>query len=192
MTKQWHRESKVILETQRFRLQSVNRLWLARRTRSWTDDPNIMLALNRKPGDLSLYKWWKKLPRANNRTKFLIGIFVKETGNFIGYETVKLDDGDIASLAVVIGDKTWWGKGVVVEVRQQLLQFLFDDVGCSKVWGTPNVRNFPAIFNYHRLGFTQEGIMRAHVLGLNGEARGDRAIFGMLRSEWVSRQQGRN
>ena len=90
--------------------------------------------------------------------------------------------GAIASY-VVIGDRDYWGKGVVLEARGALLDFLFDVVGVSKVWGTPFERNFPSIFNYKAQGFTCEGVLRKHVINVKGK-RVDQYIFGLLRDEW--------
>ncbi len=189
MTDGWQPGRPVSLETERFHLKSVKPLWLAMKTRSWTDDPQIMTPLNYRTGGWSTWQWRKTMVHANNRRKFLIGIFPKSTGELIGYETVTVDRNQIAFLAIAVGDKRWWGKGVVIEERERLVQFLFDDVRASKVWGMPNARNFPAVFNYNRMGFSVEGILRQHIRGIGGEGLGDVIVYGMLRDEWRARRQ---
>lgn len=191
MPKTWQPGQPVNLETERFILRSVRPWWLAFQTRPWTDDPDIMIPLNHKAGGWSLWQWRRTMVHANNRRKFLIGIFAKDTGQLIGYETLHIDRNSIASFSVVIGDKAWWGRRAVVEVRERLIRFFFEEAGCSKIWGTPNARNYPAVFNYNRLGFTQEGIMRQHMRGMRDEALSDLIVFGMLRSEWLARERGR-
>jgi RimJ/RimL family protein N-acetyltransferase len=191
VTKAWAPGQPVHLETDRFVLRSVKPLWLAYQTLPWTEDPQIMRPLNYPSGGWSVWRWRKTMVHANNRRKFLLGIFLKSTGKLIGFETLTIDRNGIASWAVMIGDKDWWGQGVVVETRRCLLHFLFKDAGCSKVWGMPNVRNFPAVFNYNRLGFVQEGLLRKHVRSLDDEDRNDLVIFGLLRSEW-EKQRGQS
>lgn len=189
MAERWQPGQPVHLETERFHMRSVKPLWLAVKTRPWTDDPQIMTPLNYRAGGWSVLAWRKTMVHANNRRKFLIGIFSKSAGELIGYETVTVDRNRIAFLMVAIGDKAWWGKGVVVEERQRLLRFLFEDVQASKVWGLPNSRNFPAVFNYNRLGFTVEGVLRQHIRGLAGEDADDVIAYGMLRQEWQARRK---
>lgn len=190
MTKRWEPGKPVFLETERFILRSVSPLWLAYQTLPWTEDPQIMSPFNHRTGGWSVWSWRKTMVHANNRRKFLLGIFPKTTQMLIGFETITIDRNGIGSWAVMIGDKDWWGQGAVLETRQRLLQFLFEAVGCPKVWGMPNVRNFPAVFNYNRLGFVQEGLLRQHVRSIDDEDRNDLVVFGLLKSEWQE-QQGR-
>jgi RimJ/RimL family protein N-acetyltransferase len=43
------------------------------------------------------------------------------------------------------GSKSWWGKGVVNETREALLDEFFNNRGIEKVVGMPFARNFPAV-----------------------------------------------
>ena len=190
MKSEWKLGKPVYLETDRFILKSVWPLWLAYKTLPWTNDPQIMTPYNHKTGGWSLRSWYKTMVHANNRRKFLIGIFDKSTQKLLGFDTLTIDRNGIGTWAVLIGDKAWWGRGVVLEIRKRLLQFLFQDVGCSKVWGSPNVRNFPAIFNYNRLGFIKEGLLRKHIRPMDNEESNDLVVFGLLRAEW-EHQNGR-
>lgn len=143
-----------------------------------------MTPLGFRTGGWSLWRWRKKLRPADNRNKFRLGIIEKSSGRLIGFEIIRINEAGVASLMIAIGDKSWWGKGVVLETRSALLDFLFNVRECRRIAGSPSAHNYPAVFNYQRLGFTHEGTLRKHVLGVRGEENDDLLMFGLLREEW--------
>ena len=64
-----------------------------------------------------------------------------------------------ATFNVVIGEKSWWGKGVVNEARAALLDEFFNNREIEKAAGMPFARNFPAVFNYKAQGWRHEGTL---------------------------------
>lgn len=133
--------------------------------------------------------WYRRHRKYNNRRKFCIGIRPKGESGLIGYELAEVSSRDVATLSVLIGDRAWWGKGVVQETRSAIIKFLFEQVGCARVWGTPNARNFPSVFNYQKLGFTFEGTMRQHSYDPRTKQRVDLLMFSILRDEWLERRK---
>lgn len=174
---------RIELETERFVLRSLRRRELARISYPWTNDPKVMEPLEFRTGGWTQRAWEKQLIKANNRDKFSFGIEERNSGTIIGYETVRIAR-QIAILAVVIGDQNWWGRGVVVETRSAVLDFLFVQLDCVRAWGVVFARNFSSVSNYLSLGFRHEGTLRGHFL-LPGNERGDAMVFGLLREEWV-------
>ena len=57
-----------------------------------------------------------------------------------------------------------------------------------RVTGWVHARNFASVYNYQRLGFRREAVLRESVVLLDG-AFADQFGFALLRSEWLSRQQ---
>ena len=94
----------------------------------------------------------------------------------------------VALTNIVIGDKDYWGKHVVQEVRAAMLYFLFQGLGMEKVKGEIKGRNYPSIFNYKAMGFTSEGILRNEIPCFSG-GRTDVFIFGLLREEWEAQNK---
>jgi RimJ/RimL family protein N-acetyltransferase len=91
-----------------------------------------------------------------------------------------------ANFNVVIGEKTWWGKGVVNEARAALLDEFFERRDIDKAVGTPLARNFPAIFNYKAQ--RHEGTLRGHCRSVAGDERLDQLQFGISKEERLQRR----
>ncbi|MCL4766613.1 MAG: GNAT family N-acetyltransferase [Hyphomicrobiaceae bacterium] len=189
MTDRWKPGSAVRLETPRFQLASLSRLQAAWHSYAWTSDPLVMHPYGLEAGSWTRRSWHRRLRRFNNRRRFCIGIRPKGGAGLIGYETAEVSSQGVAFIAVMIGDRDWWGKGVVQETRSAVIDFLFENVGCARVWGTPGIRNFPSIFNYQKLGFTCEGTLRQHGWDPATRRRQDYFIFGLLRDEWLEKRK---
>lgn len=192
MTKSWKPGQPVILETPRFVVRSISRLQVAWHSYPWTFDPEVMHPFGFKAGTWTRRTWYRRFRKPNNKRKFCLGIWPKGQSKLIGYENFDLSPHGVAALSVLIGDREWWGKGVVQETRGAIIDFLFGTAGCVRVWGTPSVRNFPSIFNYQNLGFTCEGTLRHHGYDPGTQERRDFFVFAMLRDEWLEKrkQQG--
>ena len=175
------------LETERFVLKSLTRRELALISYPWTNDPAVMEPLELQAGVWTPRSWEKQVIKSNNRDKFSFGIEERRSSTMIGYETVQISRTNVALLGVAIGDRDWWGKGVVVESRAAVLDFLFRERECARAWGIVFARNFPSISNYLMLGFQHEGTLRRQQWLPNAE-RGDAMVFGILREEWLNRR----
>jgi len=188
----WRPGERLRLETRNYRLRSlvpedVNAAFIG-----WTRDPEVMASLNLPPRQLTHEQMVGYVKRFDNRTRFGLGVFTRDTGRLIGFYAVYCDlHHATAQTNVVIGDSTYWGKKVVLETRGALLDFLFGTMNIHKVWGMPLARNIPSVFNYKAQGFTCEGVMREHRRGLSG-GRLDQYLFGLLRSEWMARRRTPN
>ena len=185
----WKPGTPLVLHTERFILRSMTRLQACLATYPWTFDAEVMHPLGYPAGTWSRYSWYKRLKRYNNRQKFFLAIYPKGSREMIGYESFDVTSWGVASLAVAIGNRDWWGRGVVQETRHAVIDFLFDEVGCHRVWGMPTARNFSSIFNYQALGFTHEGVLRQQNFDHATQGLVDSVIFGLLRDEWLARRK---
>lgn len=187
----WRPGRPLTLESEHYLLRSLAPHEVNLRHVRWLRDPEVMATLNLRPmkgvPDAQLLKRMQSdVARADNRTRFHLGIFPKEAKSQIGYFAVDLDEKNAhAQTRVVIGEREWWGRDVVIEARAVLIDFLFSTAGVEKVWGSTSSRNIASIFNYRAQGFTNEGILRKHSTGIDG-ARIDIVLFGLLREEWAA------
>jgi len=180
----WQPGTPLKLETERFVVRSVIARDVGSNYMTWAKDPNVMETLNLPPRQLTLGQLVRYVERFNNKTSFHLGVFLKETGVQIGFYSVYVDASNmIAQTNVVVGDRAWWGKRVVLETRAAIIDFLFDVIGVDKVWGLPLARNVPSVFNYKAQGFKCEGVLRQHRKSVVG-GRADQLAFGLLKSEW--------
>jgi len=186
----WKPGQPVRLETERFLLRTLNRLQIVWYTYEWTFDPEVMNPYGLEAGIWTRRKWYRRYKKPNNRRRFYFGIWPKSSDKPIGLEVVDVDTRRVATLSVMIGDRCWWGRGVVQETRRAILAFVFDQLQCPRVCGMPSARNFPSIFNYQKLGFTCEGILRQHGIDPATKQRCDIIVYSMLRNEWLEKHKG--
>ncbi len=175
----------VFLKTDRFDLRSVTPADASDRWLGWAKDPAIMGPLNMPARAMRREELAAHIASVDNQTRFLIGIFDKAGGAQIGFFMVDVEPiHRCAIFNVAIGEKEWWGKGVVNEARAALLDHFFESRGIEKASGTPLARNFPALFNYKAQGWRHEGTLRGQCLSAADGSRLDQYQFGLLRKEW--------
>lgn len=175
----------LLLETRRFALRSLKPSDASLRWLNWHTDPEVMNPLNMPIQKPSVDAVMKFIASADNIGLYLIGIFDLESKVLIGYFKIMCDRFHRrAGFNVLIGDKSWWGKGVINETRAALLDEFFNNRGIEKVEGAPLTRNFPAVFNYKAQGWRHEGTLRGHLLSTAGGSRLDQYLFGLTKDEW--------
>jgi RimJ/RimL family protein N-acetyltransferase len=183
------RGQPINLTTARFIVRSTTPADASDRWCDWSGDPDIMGPLNVPARRMTKQDLVRYISNFDDNRGYLIGIFTKAMSQQIGFFMVEINKlHATASFNLVIGDKQYWGKGVVNEVRAALLDEFFENRGIEKAYGTPLARNFPAVFNYKAQGWKLEGVMRGHCKAVTDDARLDQYQFGMLRDGWRARK----
>lgn len=181
----------VELATARFIVRSLTPADASDRWSDWSADPEVMGPLNVPARRMSKEEIARYVARFDNDTGFLVGVFARVMLLHVGFFMIEVNRiHATANFNLVIGDKQYWGKGVVNEVRAALLDEFFDRRGIEKAHGQPLARNFPAVFNYKAQGWRLEGVLKGHCKSLTGGERLDQYQFGMLREEWHARKGG--
>lgn len=176
----------VKVTTDRFLLRSLTATDISPQWIAWLDDPEILEPLNTTPRNHTPESLAKQLKGYDNWNHYHIGIFELKSQHHIGVHEMNLNRNHLlVSMNVMIGDKAWWGKGVVLETRAALLDHFFFKDNLEKAIGKPLARNFPMIFNYKVQGWTLEGILRSHLISNATGERLDQYEFSMLRDEWA-------
>jgi RimJ/RimL family protein N-acetyltransferase len=172
------------LETDRFRLLPLTRRAISRASLRWSDDAEVMAGFGQAAGGWTLRRWRRRFRRYDGRKRCCYGIYAKNDGRLIGYHVHEINlQYRHATLLVLIGERDWWGRGAVIEVRSAVLDLLFQRLGIRRVSSTVHARNLPSIYNYRRLGFRQEGILREAGLGADDNPV-DLVVFALLAREW--------
>ena len=181
------------IETARFRLRSLTPADISDRWRSWARDPEVMAPLNAPARDMSREYLGNYLSTFDNNNRYIVGVFVKATGEHIGFFVIEVDHVHrCGTFNIVIGENSWWGKGVVNETRAALLDHFFDKLGMRKACGGPLSRNFPSIFNYKAQRWIHEATLRGHFRSVVDGARLDQLLFRLFADEWRAvRNKGR-
>ena len=181
----------VQLQTKRFLLRSMTPNDPLERWISWLKDPEVMGPLNTPVRALAADQVRSYIASGDHYKRYLIGIFDLATQVQIGFFRLEVEPFHRrAMFNVVIGEKSWWGKGVVNEAREALLDELFNNRGIEKAVGMPFARNFPAIFNFKTQGWHHEGTLRGHCFSSSGGPRLDQYQFGLTKDDWRSIKKG--
>ena len=180
----WIPGTMLTLETDNYELRSLLAGDATETYVNWWNDPDIQAPLGFKPRGWTKENAIKHIGRFDNRQKFHIGIFPYGERLPVGFISIFQEPRNRATTNIVIGNKDFWGKSVVLEVRAAILEFLFLKRDVHKVCGKVSARNFASIFNYKAQGFTCEGVLREHDIGLDGK-REDQLMFGLLKNEWL-------
>lgn len=172
------------IESKRFRLLPLSRWQAFRLTYGWTKDSAFMSSYCGSGEHRSHWKWYREMIRPNNRTKFAHAIVPRGETKPIGVHFAAMRGYRSCMLAVGIHDRNWWGKEVVQETRSRIIDHIFEHTDVERLYAHVTARNFPSIFNYRKLGFTQVGTLhRCRLDKATGEVR-DELIFEMFRDQW--------
>lgn len=79
--------------------------------------------------------------------------------------------------------KPWQRTAINTEAKYLLLRHAFEEMDCVRVEFKTDARNEPSRRAILRLGATQEGILRQHVINSRGHLR-DTVYFSILDREW--------
>jgi len=87
-----------------------------------------------------------------------------------------------AELRIIIGEKTYWGKGYGLEATRLTVGYAFDRLNLNKVFLGVNAAHQAALNCYQRAGFVWEGALRQEIFR-NGVYY-DAARLSILRHEY--------
>lgn len=151
---------------------------------SWLNDPEIneKLATGNFPSTLDSLRSYLSNAAASSDI-IMLAICDTATGVHIG--NIKLDRFDWVSrtceLGIMIGDRSFWGKGYGEETCRLVLNYCFVTLNLRKVLLAVYENNPGAIKLYEKLGFVHEGRFRKHIY-----VRGtylDKLFMGIFKEE---------
>jgi RimJ/RimL family protein N-acetyltransferase len=87
-----------------------------------------------------------------------------------------------AELAIVIGEKEYWGAGYGTEAIALVLRHGFGELGLRRVWLITDADNERGLRCYQKCGFRVEGTLRGHRTRY-GEPL-DMLVMGVLAEDW--------
>ena len=182
----WVYGSPLTLTTENYILTSADPANLPEEMVSWYSDPEVMRFMN-DPMDLTPAQLEKYYTSYNNKGRFALVITERRSKTPIGVFKIYIEHADSQGMtSVLIGNKEYWGKGIVLEIRERVLNFLFSAFRLNKVCGYVRGRNFPALFNYQKQHFIKEGVRKQHVRNKEG-GFDDVVEFAMMRDDWLKR-----
>lgn len=94
-------------------------------------------------------------------------------------------DDALAEMACLLAPASW-GEGIALEAGRAVIAHAFGSLGIAKVWARAEAGNTASRRVMEKVGMWQEGLLRAHRLGRDGE-RIDEVMYGLMREEWRAR-----
>lgn len=95
-------------------------------------------------------------------------------------------------IGLLIGDKSYWGKGAARGAMELVIEFAFDKLDLRRVTGGTYARNHAINFTLRQIGYTCEGKLRkAYVLRPGERECVDGYRWGLLAEEWNKRRNAR-
>ena len=176
---------KVDLETDRFRVRTLERTDASEPYLSWIGDAKVMGPLNMPPRQLSLAELDAYIAGFDSKHRHLIGMFDRKTGQHFGIFVIDVNHTHRAArLSFLIGEANYQGIGAFQECATALVSHLFSSIGLEKLLAQVITSNKESAMALETLGFEREGLMRGEVLHYKGEERLDQYFYGLLKADW--------
>jgi ribosomal-protein-alanine N-acetyltransferase len=122
----------------------------------WLNDSEVNKYLETKSGTLESVRTYIEEKRKQHDALFF-GIFLNEHMHMIG--TIKLEpiyiEAKKAVIAIIIGERSVWGKGYGSEAIATLVQYGFSELGLDEISLGVIADNVGAIRTYEKVGFEE-------------------------------------
>jgi RimJ/RimL family protein N-acetyltransferase len=121
---------------------------------SWLNDPEIKKALILKD-EISVsttLEWFNNSKTDPTRKDFIIETNTGEIIGTIGLRKIS-EQQRSACIYIIIGNKAYWGKGVMFETERLLINWAFKEAGLEKIWAYVRSLNIASIITMKKLGF---------------------------------------
>jgi RimJ/RimL family protein N-acetyltransferase len=79
-------------------------------------------------------------------------------------------------------DSRYRNQGIVTRACRALIDYAFTEVALSRIQICPDTANLPSLRVPEKLGFTKEGVLRAHYRAAGGYR--DCALYSIVKAEW--------
>ncbi len=155
-------------------------------THSWRNDKDIVEGLGSpyRYVNLETEEQWFSSYQNNRTTQVRLGILDKKSEVLIGMISLLQIDPLInsAELALQIGDKTYWGKGIGKWATNLMVIHGFDNLNLNRIFLYVLTENINAQAIYKSVGFQKEGLLRQASFKA-GEYK-DLLVMSLLREEF--------
>jgi RimJ/RimL family protein N-acetyltransferase len=157
----------------------------------WRNDPKIYESIpqpRRFVSQKTEQEWVEKAIRENELGVSLkLAVCLTENDSFIGIiQLVNIDMRNRSGEThTMIGEKEYWGQGLIGEARILLFEHAFLDLGLERVSNKVLDTNTASLQSYEKFGSVREGVLR-HSVYKDGKFH-DMIQFSMLKKEFVDR-----
>ena len=178
---------KIFLEGKTIYLRSIEESDLTENYQQWFNDVDVCQfnSHHRFPNyRQNMEDYYREVIRSH--AHLVLAIVDKETDRHIG--NISLQDIDLinrtAELAIIVGDKSFWGRGVGKEAGHLIIHHGFSELNLNRIYCGTSKENIGMIKLAAALGMKEEGVSR-QALYKHGVYH-DSIHFGVLRDDYIT------
>jgi RimJ/RimL family protein N-acetyltransferase len=148
------------IQGQKVTLRDMERADVALKVK-WFNDPDVnktLLVEEKLELDKSL-EWFERTRNDASRRDFVVETAEGKPIGIIALVHIS-DVHKTAEIYIVIGEKDYWGKGVMLEAESLLIGWAFNSLKLEKIWADAVESNIASIITMKKLGFQIEGTLR--------------------------------
>ncbi|MDF2946491.1 MAG: N-acetyltransferase [Bacillales bacterium] len=171
----------------RFEMTDANDMF-----KNWANDSEVTRFLTWDPhSDIEVTKgfivqWVNEYKEAN---VYHWAIELNETREVIGgIRVFNLDEQNLSCELGFCMSKTYWGKGIMCETLQGVINYLFSEIGFNRITAKHDINNVASGKVMVKSGMKHEGTFRQAYIR-NKKEFCDMAIYASIKSEWLSKHQ---
>jgi len=128
--------------------------------------------------------WFKAIKDSKSRLDLMIESCEGKAIGVIGLVGIDSHH-STAEIFIVIGEKDYWAKGVMLEAESVLIEYAFSQMHVEKIWAQARTNNIASMITMKKLGFKLEGTLRRHCV-IAGR-REDVFLLGLLKEDFKPR-----
>jgi diamine N-acetyltransferase len=149
----------------------------------WFNDPDVRrtLIISERFELEKTIHWFEKIQADDSRAEFVIETTEKMPVGVVGLAGIDSTH-RTAEIYIVIGQKEFWGKGVMLEAECLLIDWAFNSLGLEKIWAQTRPDNVASLITMKKIGFQIEGTLRNEKI-VNGH-RTTVLHLGLLREDF--------
>jgi spore coat polysaccharide biosynthesis protein SpsF len=141
-----------IIEGKNIYLRELNEEDASEEYCNWLNDSSINKYLETKESSIQYLKNYIKEKRESEKCLFF-GIFDKKNEEHIGNVKLEPIKDKKATFGILIGNKSYWSKGIGTEVTRIVIDYAFNELKLSKIDLGVVKKNKKAIRVYEKVGF---------------------------------------
>jgi len=149
----------------------------------WIGDPDInrFLGTRTRQGLSAAFheQWYQKYRKEKSKKIFIITYDGQPIGQ-VGLTDINLLD-ENAELYIVIGEKSFHGKGIGTLAVKWICDYGFNKLDLHKIWLEVHADNLGGIACYKKCGFVEEGRFKEQILV--GDAYRDEVRMGLIKKQ---------
>jgi RimJ/RimL family protein N-acetyltransferase len=149
----------------------------------WFNDPDVRksLIVSEQFELEKTIRWFEKIQANDSRVEFVIETSQKKTVGVVGLAGIDSTH-RTAEIYIVIGEKEFWGKSVMLEAECLLIDWAFNSLDLEKIWAESRPENIASLITMKKIGFQVEGTLRNEKI-VNGQ-RTTVLRLGLLREDF--------